>query len=165
MPPGVETMKHGSGFPMNMFKMPLKKETRSQEVSWKSRRKFKRLIEISKSTLLMVQSLKMEIKLKAGLQGQCDNACPVLIRPRDLVQRHPTRALGHVENRFPNVPALHVVLQLPAGIPIELVSAPGASGQTSKGKSLKVISLWFSQSLPWFCISKVSKKEMSNQNI
>lgn len=86
-----------------------------------------------------------------------------LIRPRDLVQRHPTRALRHVENRFPNVPALHVVLQLPAGIPIELVSAPGASGQTSEGKSLKVISLWFSQSLPWFCISKVSKKEMSNQ--
>lgn len=28
---------------------------------------------------------------------------------------------------------------------------------------LKVISLLFSQSLPWFCISKVSKKEMSNQ--
>lgn len=26
MPPGVETMKHGSGFPKNMFKMPLKKE-------------------------------------------------------------------------------------------------------------------------------------------
>ena len=62
-----------------------------------------------------------------------------LIRPRDLVQRHPTRALRHVENRFPNVPALHVVLQLPAGIPIELVSAPGASGQTSKGKSCAAV--------------------------
>ena len=89
--------------------------------------------------------------------------------------------------QFPNVPALHVVLQLPAGIPIELVSAPGASGlnieeiasiesvQSAQSTICQhgfverygfMFSLAMSLSLPpWFCkvlYFLVSKKEIEN---